>query len=100
MIVLVKDAINKGYTVMWDADVSNKGFQQKNGLALNVSDANAQITDIDMKEEAYDATTRQRLYENLTTQDDHLMHLVGVQKIKRWQNIFCCKKFLGKGWTF
>ena len=96
MIVLVKDAINKGYTVMWDADVSNKGFQQKNGLALNVSDANAQITDIDMKEEAYDATTRQRLYENLTTQDDHLMHLVGVQKSKGGKTFFVVKNSWGK----
>ena len=96
MTTLVKDAINKGYTVMWDADVSNKGFQQRNGLALNVPDGNAQITDIDLKEEPYDATIRQRLYENLTTQDDHLMHLVGIQKSKGGKTFFTVKNSWGK----
>ena len=79
---------------MWDADVSNKGFQQKTGLALNISDA--QIMDIDMKEESYDAATRQRLYENLTTQDDHLMHLVGVEKSKGGKTFFVVKNSWGK----
>jgi bleomycin hydrolase len=95
MTGLVKSAINKGYTIMWDADVSNKGFQQKNGLALNVSDTSAQISDIDMKEEACDATTRQRLYENLTTEDDHLMHLVGVEKSKGGKTFFIVKNSWG-----
>jgi bleomycin hydrolase len=96
MTSLVKDAINKGYTVMWDADVSNEGFQQKNGLALNVANANAQITDIDMKEDPYNADTRQRLYENLTTQDDHLMHLVGIEKSKGGKFFFIVKNSWGK----
>src|SRR2546423_5256014 len=28
MLQVIKDAVNKGYTVAWDADVSNKGFMQ------------------------------------------------------------------------
>jgi hypothetical protein len=28
MIDAVKVAVSKGYTVMWDADVSNSGFRQ------------------------------------------------------------------------
>ncbi len=31
-----KRCIEKGYTVSWDADVSNKGFRQNIGLALNL----------------------------------------------------------------
>lgn len=33
MIQLTKEALNKGYTVMWDADVSNIGFAQNQGIA-------------------------------------------------------------------
>jgi bleomycin hydrolase len=99
MIDLVKTSISKGYTVMWDADVSNKGFRQKIGLALNLDDAKeypADAIDPDLKEEAYDAATRQRLYENLTTQDDHLMHLVGVEKSKGGKTFFVVKNSWGK----
>jgi bleomycin hydrolase len=95
MTNLVKSAITKGYTVMWDADVSNKGFQPRVGLALNVSDDAPQISDIDIKEEPYDVTTRQRLYENLTTQDDHLMHLVGMEKSKGGKTFFIVKNSWG-----
>jgi bleomycin hydrolase len=99
MTELVKEAINKGYTVMWDADVSNKGFRQKIGLALNLSNAkdySADGIDPDIQEEAYDAAIRQRLYENLTTQDDHLMHLVGVEKSKGGKTFFVVKNSWGK----
>ena len=95
MTNLVKSAIINGYTVMWDADVSNKGFQPRAGLALNVSDATPPITDIDIKEEPFDVSTRQRLYENLTTQDDHLMHLVGMEKSKGGKTFFIVKNSWG-----
>jgi bleomycin hydrolase len=99
MTELVKEAINKGYTVMWDADVSNKGFRQKIGLALNLSNAkdySVDAIDPDIQEETYDAAIRQRLYENLTTQDDHLMHLVGVEKSKGGKTFFVVKNSWGK----
>ena len=35
MLQVTKDAVNNGYSVMWDADVSNEGFQQKMGTAVN-----------------------------------------------------------------
>jgi bleomycin hydrolase len=33
MMQLTKETLNKGYTVMWDADVSNPGFAQGQGIA-------------------------------------------------------------------
>lgn len=98
MIQVVKDAVNKGYTVAWDADVSNKGFMQGLGLALfldnSTSYAKDQITP-DVKEAAYDATVRQQLYENLTTQDDHLMHITGMEKSKDGKTFFVVKNSWG-----
>lgn len=97
MINEVKEAVNKGYTVMWDADVSNNGFKQDKGLALyigNIAKDNAFTTDT--KEEPWDAAKRQRLYENLTTQDDHLMHIIGTEKSKDGKLFFIVKNSWGK----
>ncbi len=94
MIDIVKDAVDKGYTVMWDADVSNKGFKQNKGLAMNVGKDEPFAADI--KEEPWDASKRQQLYENLTTEDDHLMHIVGTEKSKDGKLFFIVKNSWGK----
>ncbi len=83
MISLVNTTLKSGYTIMWDADVSNKDFNQKKGYALLFADStDLKATEInaDSKERAYSQELRQQLYENLTTQDDHLMHLVGLEQ--------------------
>jgi bleomycin hydrolase len=99
LIEVVKDAVNKGYSVAWDADVSNKGFRQDVGLALNLDPSVKYTKDMlgaDTKEMPYDAAIRQQLYENLTTQDDHLMHIVGVEKSKDGKTFFVVKNSWGK----
>ena len=97
MIDAVKDAVNKGYTVMWDADVSNNGFRQNKGLALNVGNIGKEDPfTTDTKEESWNASKRQSLYENLTTEDDHLMHIVGTEKSKEGKLFFIVKNSWGK----
>lgn len=95
----VKDAVGKGYSVAWDADVSNNGFRQMQGLALNLDPSvkyTKEMITTDTKELPYDATVRQQLYENLTTQDDHLMHITGVEKSKDGKTFFIVKNSWGK----
>jgi bleomycin hydrolase len=97
MMQLIKSAVNNGYTVGWDADVSNKGFMQNAGLALNIDNgSNEKNINPDTKEIPYDATIRQQLYENLTTQDDHLMHITGIEKSKDGKTFFVVKNSWGK----
>ena len=99
MMQLVKGAVNNGYTVGWDADVSNKGFKQGIGLALNLDNSTSYSKDQlipEVKEAPYDASIRQQLYENLTTQDDHLMHITGVEKSKDGKTFFIVKNSWGK----
>jgi bleomycin hydrolase len=99
MIQLVKEAVNNGYTVGWDADVSNKGFNQSIGLALNLDNSTSYSKDQltpEAKEAPYDATIRQQLYENLTTQDDHLMHITGIEKSKDGKTFFVVKNSWGR----
>jgi len=140
MIQVTKDALNKGYTVSWDADVSNKGFMQGKAVAglydtsilsmiqkagwkkmqrtttqarqgtpsdveMGKGQAKAnndgapanKVSIIDQKEEvAWDATLRQTLFENLTTQDDHLMHITGIEKSADGRDFFIVKNSWGK----
>lgn len=83
MVNMTTTAVKNGYTIMWDADVSNRNFQQKKGYAMlfaDTSDAKQPELNPDVKEAAYTPELRQQLYENLTTQDDHLMHLIGLEQ--------------------
>jgi bleomycin hydrolase len=99
MIAVAKDALNAGHSVIWDADVSNKGFMQERGLAV-FPDAKglASRTDLNVKhfdDAKWDAGIRQQLYENLTTQDDHLMHITGLTKSASGDTYFLVKNSWG-----
>ena len=99
LIDVVKNAVGQGYSVAWDADVSNKGFKQELGFALNLDPSvkyTREMVNAGTKEMPYDANIRQQLYENLTTQDDHLMHIVGTEKSKEGKTFFIVKNSWGK----
>ncbi len=87
LLALTKDAVKNGYSVLWDADVSNDGFMADRGHAIDVTSLKAgaafskgNIFGGSFEEGKIDAVKRQRLFEDLTTQDDHLMHIVGLTK--------------------
>src|SRR5205085_11322765 len=44
----------------------------------------------------WDVNKRQQLYENLTTQDDHLMHITGVERSKGGKDFFIVKNSWGE----
>ncbi len=81
-----KNSIDLGYTVEWDADVSNEGFSAKNGLAIVPSkawkekDGIAQTNTFKLWEPETKITQelRQQLFDSQVTTDDHLMHIVGL----------------------
>jgi bleomycin hydrolase len=68
IIQTIDHAIMQGYTVVWDGDVSDKGFSHRKGLAV-VPDSVA------VNQEA-----RQKAFLTWKTTDDHLMHIVGIAK--------------------
>lgn len=75
-------ALEKGYTLALDADVSEKTFSGKNGIAVipeNPADEKTILTEI-KPEKNISAAFRQQEFENFNTTDDHLMHIVGKVK--------------------
>lgn len=78
----VDNALDKGYTLALDADVSEKTFSGKSGLAVipqNETDEKAILSEI-KPEKQITQQYRQAEFENFNTTDDHLMHIVGKVK--------------------
>jgi len=94
----VKNALKNGYTVMWDADVSNKGFRQNLGYALFI-DPSSKVENKDFNvstpEKQWSESYRQELIDALETQDDHLMHITGIEKTKDGRTFFLVKNSWG-----
>jgi bleomycin hydrolase len=82
MISVIDNALENGFSVAWDADVSERSFSFKNGVAI----IPVKGTDkVDMWKKVVDEKKvtqemRQETFDNFTTTDDHLMHLIGKAK--------------------
>lgn len=97
MIQLAKDVLGNGYTLMWDADVSNNWFMQGKGLAMFPANRVKpdKVNSPDFEEDPWSATIRQEMYERLETQDDHLMHITGLTKTANGKTFFTVKNSWG-----
>lgn len=100
MLAITDNALDKGYTVFWAADVSEGGFKWANGYAVNpeektdkdMSDAEVarwtKLSDKDREKEKFEIKgpvkektvtqeMRQNSFDNYETTDDHGMVIVG-----------------------
>ncbi len=102
MMEVIDNAIDKGYTVAWGADVSEKGFSWKNGVAIvpdeDVNDLTGtekekweKLTERErraalykfdgpVKEKVITPELRQEGFDDYETTDDHGMHITGIAK--------------------
>lgn len=81
-IANIDNALANGFTVELDCDVSEPTFSGKYGVAVipnDDADNKTILTEI-KPEKAITPEYRQVEFENLSTQDDHLMHIVGKVK--------------------
>ena len=68
LMLIIDNAINKGYTVCWDGDVTdNVSFLHNKGVAT-IDDEKNKVTQSD----------RQKAFDNFSVTDDHLMHINGI----------------------
>jgi bleomycin hydrolase len=115
LFTIVEHALKNGYTIAWGADVSEKGFSFRDGLAIvpeddatievngrdnkNFSDAgakkisNAFLTPV--KEKVITPEMRQAGYDTKLTKDDHGMHIVGMYKDQAGTKYFLVKNSWG-----
>jgi len=99
MMKIINNAIEKGYSVAWGADVSEKGFSWKKGVAvlpekdvasmegsdrarwenLSQGEKEEELYKFDKpgKEKKITQGIRQKAFDNYTTTDDHGMVFVG-----------------------
>ncbi|WP_299123802.1 C1 family peptidase [uncultured Tenacibaculum sp.] len=97
LVKVTEDAVEKGYTIELDCDVSEKTFSSKNGVAIipeSSADAKKGLTEI-VKEKKITPSLRQAEFENFNTTDDHLMHIVGLVKDQKGNKYFKVKNSWG-----
>ncbi len=78
----IDHALQQGYTLTLDCDVSELSFSAKQGVAvLPASNDNPKMAVLGpAKEKTVTAQFRQEEFENYNTTDDHLMHITGMAK--------------------
>jgi bleomycin hydrolase len=99
---IMDHSINKGYTLIWGADVSDKGFDWSKGLAVVPNDDVEEMDGLEKakwedassieksrilydfseprKEKTITQELRQERFDNYTTTDDHGLHVIGISK--------------------
>jgi len=95
----VHHALDNGYTVAWDADVSNEGFSFLDGWAIMPAVAERKeewktLGAMPM-EPAVDQGMRQAAFDAQETTDDHLMHIVGRATDVQGRRYFVIKNSWG-----
>ncbi|PWJ42348.1 C1 family peptidase [Sediminitomix flava] len=116
MIEVIDYALMNGYSIAWGADVSEKGFSFRDGLAIvptdeievmakgkdnqHFSDAGAQKYSVafqePVKEKVITPELRQKAYDNYETTDDHGMQLTGIVKDQNGTKYYIVKNSWGE----
>jgi bleomycin hydrolase len=83
---VAENAVTKGYSVAWASDVSEKTFSAKEGLALMPAKGWEDLSTgerdslwkMPAKEKLVTQEERQAAFDEMSTTDDHGMHIVGM----------------------
>ncbi len=116
---VIDNALKKGYTVAWAADVSHKGFKYNKGIAvipetdvenmdglekgkfekLSKRERESQIYELNtiVKEKIITQELRQKSFDNHSTTDDHGMLIMGTAKDQKGNDYYIIKNSWGLG---
>ena len=86
LMQIIDNALENGYTIAWDADVSEKTWSRKKSIAIMPAtpyldmnkEERADLFKKIVPEMTPSQEERQRLFLNFKTTDDHLMHIIGT----------------------
>lgn len=101
---VMQSSILNGYSFAWAADISEKGFKFKEGLAIVPETPFSEMsetekTDLVKKPHTQLKITqenRQIAFDNYETQDDHGMHVIGLVKDQNQTTYYVVKNSWGK----
>lgn len=117
LMQVMENAIMDGYSIGWAADVSEKGFQYRKGIAVVPETDTKNMTDSEIskwqklspaekaglkgpvKEKEITQELRQEAFDNYTTTDDHGMHIIGLAKDQKGGKYFIVKNSWGLGFN-
>jgi len=90
-------ALDNGYTIAWDADVSEKGFSYNQGVAVlpATMPKKEEWFTVVHPELAPTAAMRQDAFDRFETTDDHLMHITGKSKDQLGNTYYITKNSWG-----
>jgi bleomycin hydrolase len=117
MMEVINQALQNGYSVGWAADVSEKGFSWKNGVAIVPDEDSPELDNLEqakwdamdrkekqeylysfdkpVKEKTITQELRQQQFDNYLTTDDHGMLLTGIAKDQNGSLYFKVKNSWG-----
>ena len=97
MMEIMDFALLSGYSVAWDGDVSEKGFNAREGIAiLPVNEESPDLFTKIVPEINVDQGIRQAGFESYSTTDDHLMHIVGIALDQNGNKYYIVKNSWGE----
>lgn len=103
MTEAVDNALERGYTVAWATDVSERYFSWKNGVAI-VPEKDYVAMTVEERKTMFDgpkperkitAKDREDAFDNYTTTDDHGMHIVGLAEDQNGNEYYMVKNSWG-----
>jgi len=117
MMEVIDESINEGHTIAWGADVSEKGFSWKTGVAVVPDEVKPDLSgtekekwesltskerskmlysfDEPVAEKEITQELRQKGFDNYTTTDDHGMEIVGIAKDQNGGKYYIIKNSWG-----
>lgn len=91
----VDHALRNGHTVAWDADVSERTFAHREGVAVMPLAGNS-VPAEPSPEQNITAEMRQEGFDTFSTTDDHLMHITGIAKDQNGTSYYIVKNSWGQ----
>ncbi len=92
LLQIIYYSIEKGYSVAWSADISEKGFSWNTGVAI-VPDEGQNSKNF--REKQIGQELRQDGFDNYSTTDDHGMHITGLAVDNKGNKFFRVKNSWG-----
>lgn len=108
LVEIMDNALETGYSIEWDGDVSEKFFNQKKGFAvvplkdwdeLKNAEKEEKITK-PINEKTITQEMRQTAFDNFSATDDHLMHIVGLYHDQNGNKFYNTKNSWGTDYSY